>query len=143
MPVEPGIRTGVGIDGMEERELRQSLLDHFGERDLRFEESGIRTLVLDRPAPGWARLRYGSMVDPETYLRVRIRWMERGPRDWWVSQELSIVTERGSGFEREIPQEGRRRREVQQWLDDWKAGVLAVKGEGGQVEGESGSPVDP
>ena len=113
-------RRGVGVSGQDVDELRRSLVLFIGEQDYELADSDRRTLDFDRLASKWASMRYGSFVNPETFIRMKVIIMEVGASDYWVSFEPLIVTERGSGFEAAKPLKGSAAREMQSILESWK-----------------------
>ncbi len=113
-------RRGVGVSGQDVDELRRSLVLFIGEQDYELADSDRRTLDFDRLASKWASMRYGSFVNPETFIRMKVIIMEVGASDYWVSFEPLIVTERGSGFEAAKPLKGSAVREMQSILESWK-----------------------
>jgi len=114
-------RRGVGVSGVDPDILRQSLMLFISENEYELVDSDRRTLDFDRPASKWAALRYGSFVNPETYVRMKVILMDVGPSDYWVSFEPLVVTERGSGFESTKPLKGTVTREMQSLLEQWQA----------------------
>ncbi len=120
---EPSVtspRRGVGVSGVEADTLRQSLVRFISENGYELTDSDQRTLDFDRPASKWAALRYGSFVNPETYIRMKVILMDVGPSDHWVSFEPLVGTERGSGFESNKPLKGTVTREMQSLLEQWQ-----------------------
>jgi hypothetical protein len=118
-------RKGVGVSGYSDDELRKSLVSFSADHGFELSNSDRRTLDLDRPASKWAAMRYGSFVNPETFVRMKIIIMEVGPNDHWIGYNPLIVTERGTSFERRTPLKGQSIKEMQSMLETWK-GQLAL-----------------
>ena len=114
-------RRGVGVSGVPVDEIRRSLIHYVSEREFELSDSDRRTLDFDRPASKWTAMRYGSFVSPETFVRMKVFIMEVGPNDYWVGFEPTVVTERGTGFERRQPLKGAVTSEMQTLLQNWKA----------------------
>ena len=113
-------RRGVGVSGMDADTVRQSLIRYVSENDYELVDSDRRTMDFDRPASKWATMRYGSFVNPETYVRMKVIIMDVGPNDHWVSFEPLVVTERGSGFESTKALKGTASKEMQSLLESWQ-----------------------
>lgn len=113
-------RKGVGVSGYSDDDIRRTLIPFFGDHDYELANSDRRTLDFDRPASKWAAMRYGSFVNPETFVRMKVIIMEVGPRDLWIGYEPLIVTERGTSFERRAPLKGQSVKEMQSMLETWK-----------------------
>ena len=111
---------GVGVSGVPETLVRETLVQLFSQAGYTLEKSDRRSLSFDQPASKWKSLIYGtSFIDPETYVRIKVRIMDVGPADWWIGYESLFVTERGSVFERETNL-GKASR-IQDLLESWKA----------------------
>jgi len=117
-------RRGVGVSGVPAGELRKSLIGFLNDRDYVLSGMDRRTLDFDKPASKWMALRYGSLVNPETFVRMKVILMDVGPADYWVGFQPLIVTERGSGFEREQPFKGKAPAEMQALLESWKSRLM-------------------
>jgi hypothetical protein len=113
-------RKGVGVSGYSDDEIRKSLVSFFSDQGYELSDSNRRTLDFDRPASKWAAMRYGSFVNPETFVRMKIIIMEVGPIDHWIGYDPLIVTERGTSFERREPLKGQSIKEMQSMLETWE-----------------------
>ncbi len=118
-------RCGVGVSGASADALRKSLTAFFTLRDYALYDSDRRSLSFDRPASRWVTLRYGSFVNPETFVRMKVFVVNVGALDYWIGFDPLIVTERGSGFEQERPFKGKASAEMQSLLELWKLQRLA------------------
>lgn len=116
-------RKGVGVSSYSDDEIRKSLVSFFANQGYEFSDSDRRTLDFDRPASKWAAMRYGSFVNPETFVRMKIIIMEVGPNDHWIGYDPLIVTERGTSFERRAPLKGQSIKEMQSMLETWKGSL--------------------
>lgn len=118
-------RKGVGVSGVPVGELRKSLIGFLNEEDFVLKGMDQRTMNFDKPASKWQAMRYGSLVNPETFVRMKVILMDVGPVDYWVGLRPLIVTERGSGFEQEQPLKGSAPEEMQTLLESWKSQLIA------------------
>ena len=114
---------GVGVSGRPTDQVRSSLIAYLTRNGFELSDADRRTLNFDRSPSTWTVMRFGSFVNPGTFVRMKVFIMEVGAGDLWIGYEPRVVTERGSGFEQETPLKGKGAREMQSMLTAWKAGL--------------------
>ena len=108
-------------------EIRRGLNHFMTDRGYLVWSSDDLTMAFDKEASKWATLRYGSLIDSETWVRMEFSIIQLEPFSYRVIASPLIVTDRGSSFESAEPLKGQHLKEAQVVLDEFGA-YLSTQG---------------